>query len=363
MDEGGEVAIVTLTRPGYETALRLAQALPGKITVFIPADLSLPAGRLDGNTLNIKSYAGPLSQFLGQIFHRYPSLIMVMAVGIAVRALSPHLVSKKTDPAVVVVDVAGQHAVSLLSGHLGGANALARRVAAVLNGRAVITTASEVQGLPPLDLVARDLNMDVRPAAAFSRVMAALVNGVPVEVLVERPLLKTVEGALRDLRPRPLENCFPEGVAKAGILVTWRRLPLPGPQWVYWRPRVISAGIGCRRGAPAETILYALGLAMAEAGLSRRSLAALASVDFKGEEPGLKEAAARLNVKLLTFTSEELARCLEHRPNLNRSERVKRFIGIPGVCEPAAILAAGGGELLWPKKSYRGVTVALALAK
>nr|WP_277998987.1 cobalamin biosynthesis protein [Moorella sulfitireducens] len=337
--------------------------MPGKSTVYIPAGLEVAAGGRGGDSFNIENYSGPLSSFLGRVFHRYRSLILVMAVGIAVRALSPHLVSKKADPAVVVVDVAGQHAVSLLSGHLGGANALARLVADILGGRAVITTASEVQGLPPLDLVARDLNMDVRPAAAFSKVMAALVNGEPVEVLVERPLLKTLEEALPALRPRLLEDCTPEGEDRAGIMVTWRRLPLPGPRWVYWRPRVISAGIGCRRGVPAGTILCALGMALAEAGLSRRSLAALASVDFKGDEPGLKEAAARLGVKLLTFTPRELAGCLERRPFLNRSARVNRFIGIPGVCEPAAILAAGEGELIWPKKSYRGVTVALALAR
>ncbi|GFN23777.1 cobalt-precorrin 5A hydrolase [Thermanaeromonas sp. C210] len=363
MDEGGRVAIITLTRPGYETARRLARALAEKSTVFVPVGLSPAAEGEDGNSFNITSYSGPLSRFLGQIFPHYRSLIMVMAVGIAVRALSPHLVSKKADPAVVVVDVAGQYAVSLLSGHLGGANALARQVADILNGRAVITTAGEVLGLPALDLVARDLNVDVWPAAVFTKVMAALVNGEPVEVLVESPLLRAVEGLLPGLRVRPLKNPLPQGVAEAGILVTWRRLPLPGPRWVYWRPRVISAGIGCRRGATARMILYALGLALAEAGLSRRSLASLATVDFKGREPGLKEAAARLGVKLLTFTPEELVGCLDRRPYLNRSERVKRFTGIPGVCEPAAVLAAGEGELLWPKKSYRGVTVALALAR
>ncbi|HBT47330.1 MAG TPA: cobalamin biosynthesis protein CbiG [Peptococcaceae bacterium] len=363
MGDGNGVAIVTLTRPGYETARRLAGALGEKTTVFVPAELNPGAGGEKGDYFDTAVYSGPLSQFLARIFPRYSSLIMVMAAGIAVRALSPHLVSKKKDPAVVVVDVAGKYAVSLLSGHLGGANALARRVAEILKGQAVITTASEVQGLPALDLVARELNMDVRPADALTKVMAALVNGEPVEVLVERPLLKAVEGLLPGLQLRPLEAPLPRGIRDAGIMVTWRRLPLPGPRWVYWRPRVLSAGVGCRRGTRAGTILYAVGRALAEAGLSGRSLAALATVDFKGDEPGLKEAAARLGVRLLTFTPQELAGCLEHRPYLSRSKRVERFTGIAGVCEPAAILGAGEGDLLWPKKSFRGVTVALALAK
>ncbi|MDN5345314.1 MAG: cobalt-precorrin hydrolase, partial [Clostridia bacterium] len=149
---------------------------------------------------------------------------------------------------------------------------------------------------------------------------------------------------------------------EAGIAVTWRRLYLPGRRWVFWRPRVISAGIGCRRGVACATILAALGLALREAGLSRQSLSNLASIDFKGQEPGLRGAASRLGLPLLTFTPAELAACLERHPHLQRSPRVASFIGIPGVCEPAAMLAAGEGELLWPKRSYQGVTVALALA-
>ncbi|MDK2894402.1 MAG: cobalt-precorrin hydrolase [Moorella sp. (in: firmicutes)] len=360
MTEGQGIAIVTLTRPGFQTALQLARSLPAGTTIFIPAGLVPRAGAGEGDPFKVVPYAGPLSPFLGRIFHQYRGLILIMAAGIAVRALSPHLVSKKADPAVVVVDVGGKYAISLLSGHLGGANELARRVAALLGGQAVITTASEVQGLPPLDLVARELNMSVWPAAAFTRVMAALVNGEPVDLLVEKPLLKSLEEALPALRPRLLGACPAGGEDRAGIMVTWRRLPLPGPRWVYWRPMVISAGIGCRRGVSAGTILYALGLALREAGLSRRSLAALASVDFKGGEPGLQGAAARLGVKLLTFTPRQLTDCLERQPHLHRSERVRRYVGIPGVCEPAAILAAGEGELICPKRSYRGVTVALA---
>jgi cobalt-precorrin 5A hydrolase len=304
-----------------------------------------------------------LTPFLGRIFNNYRNLILIMAAGIAVRALAPHLVSKKTDPAVVVVDGGGRYAISLLSGHLGGANDLARRVAALLGGQAIITTASEARGLPPLDLVARELNMTVWPQASLTLVMAALVNDGQVDLLAEPPLLNSLAAALPSLEPQPLEDCPPRGDARAGIMVTWRRLPLPGRRWVYWRPQVISAGIGCRRGMPAAAILHALGLALREANLSRRSLASLATVDFKGREPGLQAAASRLRLPLRTFAPGELAVCIESHPYLQRSQAVECHIGIPGVCEPAAILAAGEGELLWPKQSYRGVTVALALAK
>ncbi|MDN5345167.1 MAG: cobalt-precorrin hydrolase, partial [Clostridia bacterium] len=197
MTESPGLAIVTLTQPGLQTALRLAAALPGGAVVYTPAGLAVP-GR-------VRPYQGPLSPFLGRVFNHYRGLILIMATGIAVRALSPHLVAKEKDPAVVVVDARGQYAISLLSGHLGGANDLARLVASLLGGQAIITTASEVQGLPALDLVARELGMSVWPRASFKGVMAALVNGETVNLLVEPALRESLARALPSLDTRPLK--------------------------------------------------------------------------------------------------------------------------------------------------------------
>ncbi|WP_025774556.1 cobalt-precorrin 5A hydrolase [Neomoorella thermoacetica] len=353
------LAIVALTRPGLQTALRLAGSLPEGTPVFAPASLAAGGAETDGE-IRVDFYSGGLSDFLGEIFHRYRGLILIMAAGIAVRALRTHMVSKLTDPAVVVVDAAGKYAISLLSGHLGGANELARRVAAILGGEAVITTASESRGLPALDLVARRLEMTIWPRDNMTMVMAALVNGEAIDLLVEPPLLARLQGELPDLGARPLEGYSGVRGEGAGIMVTWRRLPLPGPRWVYWRPRVIVAGVGCRRGVPAGTILYALGVALKRAGISRQSLRSLASVDFKAREPGLELAARQLGLELRTFPPDELAACLERHPELSRSQTVAARVGLTGVCEPAAVLAGGDGELLWPKIKYRGVTIALA---
>ncbi|MBC7325887.1 MAG: hypothetical protein H5T99_11345, partial [Moorella sp. (in: Bacteria)] len=128
--EGQELAIITLTCPGWQTARRLAGFLPRGTTIFIPAGLIPEEGQDKDGQVKVVRYTGPLNSLLGRIFREYAGLILVMASGIAVRALSPHLVSKKEDPAVVVVDTGGRYAISLLSGHLGGANELARRVAA-----------------------------------------------------------------------------------------------------------------------------------------------------------------------------------------------------------------------------------------
>ncbi|MGI9860314.1 cobalt-precorrin 5A hydrolase [Moorella naiadis] len=376
---GGEgLAVVALTWPGLQTARRLVGSLPPGTELFAPASLAptagpetgavksnqlYDAGRLaTGDANSVRFYQGRLGDLLGEIFHLYRGLILIMATGIAVRSLRDYIVSKKTDPAVVVVDASGRYAISLLSGHLGGANELARQVAAILGAEAVITTASETRGLPALDLVAGRLGLGVWPRNNLTAVMAALVNGEEVEVLVEPSLLALLQVELPELAIRPLGDQAGVWGDRAGILVTWRRLPLPGPRWVFWRPQVLAAGVGCRRGTPASVILYALGMALQQAGLSRRSLQVLASVDFKGREPGLQLAARRLGLELRTFTPEELAACLERHPELSSSAVVAARVGLAGVCEPAALLAGGEGELLWPKMKYRGVTIALSLA-
>lgn len=355
-------AVMTLTLQGLETAIRVAVALEDTV-IYLPEGNRFRSVVPQEIKTEVLYYSGTLKDILGQVFHRHEEFVMIMAAGIVVRSISSYLASKRDDPAVVVVDNGGKYVVSLLSGHLGGANKLSREVAAILGGQAVITTASESLGLPALDLVAEQMNMGVWPPENMTRVMADLVNGEEVSLLAELSLLEVMERNLPGLKPCPLTAKVEPDKETAGVLVTWRRLPLPGSKWVYWRPKVIAAGIGCRKNTPVGTILFALGRVLKLSGFSRRSLAALASIDIKAGEEGLVSAANRLKLPLMTFTPQRLAACLEQYPHMHTSERVKRQVGVYGVCEPAAVLAAGEGEIIWPKTSFRGVTVALAVGK
>lgn len=357
------LAIVTVTSPGLELASNLTNLISEDIDVFIPENLYKRIGLSGGKwEEKLTFFSEDLSKFLGVIFKEYRGLILIMATGIAVRALSPHLVSKYQDPAVVVVDVKGKYAISLLSGHLGGANELAYRIASLLKGEAVITTASDTQGKPSLDIVAKKLNMAVSPAKNLTSVMAAIVNGEEVDFWVEpiyEPKIKE-EFAPFKFRTLTVYPSLSTNVDRAGIIVTWRRLPIPGPRWIFLRPRDIIAGIGCRKSVSHKVILKALGLTLKKAGLTFKSLKNLASVDFKAQEPGLQIVAQRLGLNLITYRPTELANCLKKHPELNHSENVSKRVGIGGVCEPASLLASGEGELLCPKMIYRGVTIALA---
>ncbi|MDN5347354.1 MAG: cobalt-precorrin hydrolase [Clostridia bacterium] len=368
-----DLAIVALTKAGLEVGLRLAAGLGSKVTVYAnqPVPGCLPLTAVTGETafrshqvvpwgIEVKPIEGKLKDFLGFLWRRYEGLVLIMAAGIAVRCLAPYLESKYKDPAVILLDEQGQHAISLLSGHLGGANELARQVATVLGGEAVITTASDLQGLPALDLLARELGLKPVPASRLAAVSGALVNGGRVGLWAEEPWLHSWRGLAPRLPCFPLAAFDSPAGWDAGLLVTGRRLPDPGPRWVFLRPAQVVAGIGCRRGTAEGRILAALGWALREAGYSRWSLAALASIDLKAGEPGLLAAAHRLGCELRTYTREELAAVLSAQPDLSFSETVQAKIGVGGVCEPAALLASGRGKLILRKRRYAGVTVALA---
>jgi cobalt-precorrin 5A hydrolase len=283
-----------------------------------------------------------------------------MATGVAVRCLARHLASKWEDPAVVVVDEQGRFAISLLSGHLGGANALAKEAARILGGQPVITTASDLKELPALDLLAVRYGLTPWPRPRLTRASACLVNGGRLGVWVEEGLPPRLKAAFAPLPVFPIKQfCGPDGW-DGGVLVTSRILGDFGPAWVYFRPRNVAAGIGCHRGTPSGVILAAVRRALRLARVSCLSLACLATVDLKFREEGLRRAARRLKRPLVTFSRREIASFLAENPAFGSSSQVEKHIGVGAVCEPCAVLAAGGGPLILPKVIHQGVTVALA---
>ena len=167
-------AIVTLTRGGTETGHKLLARLPQSI-LYAPARFVQAAG-------NIRPYRESVRQVLQSAFEQHEALVCIMAGGIVVRNLAPLLTSKHVDPGVVVLDEAGRFAMSLLSGHQGGANRLAVEVAMALGGQAVLTTSSDVQNLPALDLLGQEWGWQIESGQHLTAASAALVNGDPVGV-------------------------------------------------------------------------------------------------------------------------------------------------------------------------------------
>ncbi|RRR70286.1 precorrin-3B C(17)-methyltransferase [Streptomyces sp. RP5T] len=295
------IGLISATAAGAAARDRLAAAWPDRTRV----------------------YDGPVGDAVRRAFAECEQLVCFLATGAVVRLVAPLLGDKASDPGVVCVDEGGQFAVSLVGGHGGGANELAREVGELLGAEPVVTTATDAAGVPGLDT----LGLPVEGAvAAVSR---ALLDGEPV--------------ALRnDSRwPLPPLPVAPEGAY--GIRVT-DRLVEPSGQEVVLRPPTLVVGVGASRGAPSAEVLELIEGSLREAGLSPRSVAALATVDAKAGEHGIVEAAGRLGVPLVTYTAEELAAVEVPNP----SDAPLAAVGTPSVAEAAALL--GGGELLVPKR-------------
>ncbi len=279
-----------------------------------------------------------------QCWHDHDALVCIMAAGIVVRTLAPLIEDKQRDPAVVVCDEQGRFAVSLLSGHLGGGNELANRVAAVTGGRAVITTASDVQGRTALDLWARDLGLVVTDRKCLTRAMGKLVNHGSVTLYCDYPLPNLPD----DIQPTDrLQAADLVITAAAGVQTTGTLL----------YARALVAGIGCNRNTPAEEIEQALQQACQENNLARGSVARLATIDLKRDEQGLLAFAEGHGLPLDFFTKDELNTV----DGVSTSAVVLRATGARGVAEPAAVLASGGGRLLVKKMKWPNVTVAIAV--
>ncbi len=340
------IKIVALTPAGAGVARRLCQVLEG-------AACWLPASRAEPGEQTFDSLAGVFAA----AFAQGTSLVAIMATGIVVRQVAPLLQGKDRDPAVVVVDEGGRFAVSLLSGHLGGANELARRVAGALGGTPVITTATDIQGLPALDLLAAQNGLAIDNLVEAKAVSMALLSGQPVRLVDPEGFLAAALEEYTQLFHR--EDDLDAALARdfgPTVYVGYEERPWP-PGWLRLRPRVLIAGVGCHRGTTAPEILDFLQESFRQTGLSLLSLKALATIAVKKDEPGLKEAARRLNVDLLWFTAEELAKV----PVPNPSAQAARFVGAKSVSEAAALMATQG-ELLVPKRKGASITVAVARA-
>lgn len=302
-------AVAAFSAGGLALARRVAGLLNGE--VFVPQRLA------DTDALPME---GGLACWAERAFRQREALVFVGAVGIAVRAIAPHVRSKTQDPAVVALDEGGRFVIPLLSGHIGGANELAQRLARALGAQPVITTATDVRGLPAVDswAVAHDLAIENPPA--IKAVSGCVLEGLPV-----------------------------------GVAITERAIQPPFPVTLLLRPRTLVVGVGCRRGQDGPLLEAQLMKFLALCGVSLLSVRALATIDRKRDEPALLRLSQRYQLPLHCFTAQEL----RQTPGVfSASEWVERSVGVDNVCERAA-MRLSGGRLLMGKTIYEGATFAL----
>lgn len=268
-------------------------------------------------------------------------MIFITAAGIAVRAIAPLVKDKKEDPAVVLVDEKGRYTVSLLSGHLGGANRLAREIAGHLGGEAIITTATDLHGLTAIDLFAAEKGLTIENLELLTKTSAKHLKEKKLRVHSDREL-----GL-----PADYESVINPG--KADVIIS-NRIYLY--KVLYLRPKNLILGIGMNTGTEAEEIEEGVRAVLKENGFSLNSIKLIATHEKKLAEPGLLEFAKGHNIPLKGFSSEEL----DGVKGIKESKAARRALGVQGVAEPSALLASNMGRLLVPKIKRGNMTLAVA---
>lgn len=311
---------------------RGAGNLAKKIGVKLEADIyTLKKFQLE-NTIQIENFTDELTKK----FNNYDGHIFIMATGIVIRKISCLIKSKDIDPAVLVIDEGGNFVISLLSGHIGGANELTYKVANTFSLLPIITTSSDVTGKIAIDTLSQKLNCEMESLTKAKDLTSLIVDNKKVEILL------------------PNNVKIGENTNSSGVVIASNKKNIDIMR-IY--PKNLIVGVGCRRGTPKEEILKALDEVMKKHNLAYESIKRVATVDIKADELGLLSLVEELQKELVIISREEIK---EVEQRFKGSEFVKKQIGVSCVSEPCALLASNGnGDFLEQKYIYNGITISI----
>lgn len=340
-------AIVALTLAGKETALALQDKWDRSSDVYTLPKL------VDDRTMTLQ---GSPVQAIAGLFKRVDVLVCIMATGIVIRAIAPVVQDKVADPAVIVMDEKGTNVISLLSGHLGGANELTVAIADLLGANPVITTATDVQNVVALDTLAKSVNGwrdDLRPLIkSFNSLLASQQT---VYLYQEKPWVTDTRG-LTVIGKAELADVL----AGDSPLICLQTEPMSSFRdnlaVIYPKPYIL--GVGARRNVSIDIFRQGFELLCQQEGIFPQEIAKIVSIDVKKEEPAILALAQVLSCPFETFTKEELEEVVDKYP---QSEFVKKMVGVGSVALASADLASNG-QVLTDRFAKDGCTYALARA-
>lgn len=308
-----------------------------------------------------------LSEFASQGFREAEALIFVGAMGIAVRAIAPHVVSKVKDPAVVVIDERGNNAISVLSGHLGGGNELTQLVAKIIGSNPVITTATDVQGVFAIDLWTKKNNCKILRSDRIKVISAALLSGEKIDFVSDYEISGQVPKnvklrVLRGQNEGKVESCKGELCfgERANVLVSIdkTRIEQANEKCLVAVPQIAYLGVGCRKGTTEHAIEECFEEFMRKSGISANAICLVCSIDLKKDEEGLISFCKKHELEFKTFSAEQLSAV---EGEFSGSDFVQKITGVDNVCERSAICGSGG-VIVNRKMAKNGVTMAIATA-
>ncbi|GLC32478.1 cobalt-precorrin 5A hydrolase [Clostridium omnivorum] len=326
------IGVISVTKQGDKIA--------DKVIDFMAATLYSKSTISNFNLMNITK----------ELMEKCDAIIFIASTGIAVRAVAPYLKNKAVDPAVLVVDCSGNFVISLLSGHLGGANELALRVADLIKAQPVITTATDNLGLTAPDMIAKDNNLIIEDLKKAKIIAAKMVEGQTVAFIDEKKLLAVPKGYVDGEKLLTVPN----------IVYVTNKLNLPEKfidssiEALKLIRRDIILGIGCRKDYNSDKMRKTIIEALVKENIDRRSVKAIATVEIKKEERAIIELAEFLNCPISIFTVDEIKK-VQHK--YEGSDFVEKTIGVRAVCEPAVELSKG--RLLTGKLSLGGMTLCI----
>ena len=330
------VNVIAFSTSGCRTAHRVAEALKGE-------DVRLYA-KTSSDTLDLEKVEIPGREWTESSFRECDAIVFIGAIGIAVRYIAPFVERKDRDPAVVCLDEHGRFTVSLLSGHIGGGNRLAQRIADGIGSTPVITTATDINGKFSVDSFAVANGLRISSLAVAKEVSARVLDGRFVGFSSEIP----VDGEVPD-------GITPADGGEFGVRISRNPEDRPFGTTLSLTPMDISVGVGCRRGTDPDRLRAFISEILAEERIAPERVCAVASIDIKSDEEAILSLARRLGVPAKFYSSGEL---MSLQGEFSSSKFVRQVTEVDCVCERSAV-AAEGGRLIRRKTARDGMTVAL----
>ena len=279
---------------------------------------------------------------LNDIFEHYNGIVFISSTGIAVRISAPFIKNKQIDPAIVVVDDLGRYSISLLSGHIGGANELTENIAGYLNNQAIITTASDGRGIEAIDMFAKRNNLFIESFEDAKKITSMMLGGEAIKLESE---IEAKIGYSNIVKAHEVGAIF----VSSKLNINYDK-----PSCTL-RPKNITVGLGCRRGKTKDEIISALRSTFSDNDLSINCIKQIATVDVKQDEVGIIDACKYLNCEMVVISRDDIKVVQD---KFNKSTFVEGTIGVSSVCEPCAYIS--GGELIVGRTALNGITIAIS---